>query len=160
MHLSLPSAIHFSSLACVLPSGLRELSRYFRGKCNVMTDSILQCLTHISLLYSPVYFLQLCIRRDRARGTVCFFLGIVLVVMRWGLIGMALEAFGFLNLFGNFLPTVLTVARQLPGLRTILEFPLISQAADFIAGKTRPKYSVQFPRIIVTYDEFYMCCYI
>lgn len=62
--------------------------------------------------------------------------------MRWGLIGMALEGFGFLNLFGNFLPTVLTVARQLPGLRTILDFPVISHAADFIAGKTRPKYSV------------------
>ena len=62
--------------------------------------------------------------------------------MRWGLIGMALEGFGFLNLFGNFLPTVLTVARQLPGLRTVLDFPVISQAADFIAGKTRPKYSV------------------
>ena len=55
---------------------------------------------------------------------------------------MALEAFGFLNLFGNFLPTVLTVARQLPGFRTVLDFPVISQAADFIAGKTRPKYSV------------------
>ena len=85
---------------------------------------------------------NVCYRRDRLRGTICFFLGIALVVMRWGLIGMALEGFGFLNLFGNFLPTVLTVARQLPGLRTILDFPILSQAADFIAGKTRPKYSV------------------
>ena len=81
-------------------------------------------------------------RRDRIRGTICFFLGIVLVIMRWGLIGMSIEAFGFLNLFGNFLPTVLTVARQIPGLSTVLDFPVVSQAADFIAGKTRPKYSV------------------
>ena len=64
------------------------------------------------------------------------------MVMRWGMIGMGLEVFGFLNLFGNFLPTVLIVARQLPGLSTILDFPVISQAADFLAGKTRPKYSV------------------
>ena len=81
-------------------------------------------------------------RRDRIRGTICFFLGIALVIMRWGLIGICVEGFGFLNLFGNFLPTVLTVARQIPGLSTVLDFPIVSQAADFVAGKTRPKYSV------------------
>jgi Got1/Sft2-like family len=97
---------------------------------------------HAVLSITSLTSTLLCIRRDRIRATICFFLGIALVVMRWGLIGMALEGFGFLNLFGNFLPTVLTVARQLPGLRTILDFPIISQAADFIAGKTRPKYSV------------------
>lgn len=81
-------------------------------------------------------------RSDRIRGTICFFLGIILVMMRWGIIGMCLEGFGFLNLFGNFLPTVLTVARQLPLLSTLLDLPVISQTVDFIAGKTRPKYSV------------------
>ena len=81
-------------------------------------------------------------RSDRIRGTICFFLGIALVLMKWGVIGMCLEAFGFLNLFGNFLPTVLTVGRQIPILSNILDFPIVSQAADYIAGKTRPKYSV------------------
>jgi hypothetical protein len=65
-----------------------------------------------------------------------------MVIMRWGLIGMCIEGFGFLNLFGNFLPTVLAVARQIPGLSTVLDLPVVAQAADFIAGKTRPKYSV------------------
>lgn len=55
---------------------------------------------------------------------------------------MALEIFGFLNLFGNFLPTVLTVGRQLPVIGKILDLPIIAQTVDFIAGKTRPKYSV------------------
>lgn len=81
-------------------------------------------------------------RRDRIRGTICFFLGIALVLMRWGLIGICIEAFGFLNLFGNFLPTVLTVGRQIPGLKVILDLPGLSQFADFVVGKTRPKYSV------------------
>mmetsp|Transcript_21193 Transcript_21193/g.35544 ORF Transcript_21193/g.35544 Transcript_21193/m.35544 type:complete len:141 (-) Transcript_21193:137-559(-) len=81
-------------------------------------------------------------RHDRIRGTVCFFLGIALVLMKWGMIGMLVEGFGFLNLFGNFLPTVLSVARQLPILSTLLDMPIVSQTADFIAGKTRPKYSV------------------
>jgi hypothetical protein len=62
--------------------------------------------------------------------------------MRWGIIGMCLEGFGFLNLFGNFLPTVLSVGRQIPYLSTVLDLPVVSQTADFVAGKTRPKYSV------------------
>lgn len=81
-------------------------------------------------------------RRDRLRGTICFFLGIALVIFRWGIVGMLLEGFGFLNLFGNFLPIVLTVGRQVPGLSVILDLPLISQAVDFLAGKTRPKCTV------------------
>mmetsp|Transcript_49874 Transcript_49874/g.87097 ORF Transcript_49874/g.87097 Transcript_49874/m.87097 type:complete len:141 (+) Transcript_49874:48-470(+) len=86
--------------------------------------------------------LNLFTRRDRIRGTICFFAGIALVLMRWGVVGMCLEGFGFLNLFGNFLPTVLTVGRQVPILSSILDLPIVAQAADFIAGKTRPKYSV------------------
>lgn len=64
------------------------------------------------------------------------------MLLRWGFIGICVEAFGFLNLFGNFLPTVLAVGRQIPGLSTILDLPIVSQFADFVVGKTRPKYSV------------------
>ncbi len=76
------------------------------------------------------------------RGTICFFLGILLVILRYGIIGILLEAFGFLNLFGNFLPTILTVGRQIPYIGPILDLPFIAPIFDFLAGKTRPKYSV------------------
>ena len=80
---------------------------------------------------------------DKIRGTICFFLGLGLVVyMRWGLIGIILEGFGFLNLFGNFLPVVLTVCRQVPFLATILDLPGISHFANFVVGSQKPKYSV------------------
>ena len=81
-------------------------------------------------------------RSDRIRGSILFFGGIVLVLLRWGLIGLIVEAFGFINLFGNFLPAVLSVARQVPYLSSILDFPVVSHAVDFLARKTRPKYSV------------------
>lgn len=82
------------------------------------------------------------IRRDRIRGTICFFLGIILVLLRWGIVGMVFEIFGFINLFANFFPTVLMVARQLPGLSTLLSIPIVSKMADKIAGKGGlPKYS-------------------
>lgn len=81
-------------------------------------------------------------RSDRLRGTVCFFLGIVLVIFRYGLLGLLVEGFGFLNLFGNFLPTVLSVARQLPVIGGVLEMPYIAPTVDFLAGKALPKYVV------------------
>eukprot|EP01031_Cornospumella_fuschlensis_P038649 gene38649-46984_t len=80
--------------------------------------------------------------RDRIRGTVCFFLGILLVLLRYSVVGILIEFFGFLNLFGNFLPTVLTVSRQIPGVGYLLDLPLIAPAVDFLAGKTLPKYVV------------------
>ena len=78
----------------------------------------------------------------KVRGTILFFFGVMLVMMRWGFVGMLVEGFGFMNLFGNFLPSALELARRFPYLSNILDLPGISQAADFIVGKTRPKYSV------------------
>ena len=45
-------------------------------------------------------------------------------------------------MLGNFLPIVITVGRQIPGISTVLDLPVISQAVDFLAGKSRPKCSV------------------
>eukprot|EP00656_Telonema_subtile_P030977 TRINITY_DN3393_c0_g1_i1.p1 TRINITY_DN3393_c0_g1~~TRINITY_DN3393_c0_g1_i1.p1 ORF type:complete len:149 (-),score=34.99 TRINITY_DN3393_c0_g1_i1:303-749(-) len=54
-------------------------------------------------------------RRDRLRGTACFFLGIVVVVVvGWPVTGMLIESFGFINLFGNFFPVALKFAQSLP----------------------------------------------
>jgi hypothetical protein len=58
------------------------------------------------------------------------------------MVGMILETFGFLNLFGNFLPTVLVVGRQIPFLSSILDHSMVAPTIDYLAGKTKPKYSV------------------
>ena len=43
-------------------------------------------------------------RRDRARGIACFFGGIALVfLLRWSVVGLAVEAVGIADMFGNFL---------------------------------------------------------
>lgn len=108
---------------------LHRLSKNFQ--------SLHEVTTHDSLNIANAHC-----RRDRVRGTICFFFGIFLVLIRWGMLGMIVEGFGFLNLFGNFLPIALTVSRQLPGLSIILNAPVISHAVDYLVGKTEPKYSV------------------
>ncbi|XJO73027.1 hypothetical protein BDV3_004069 [Batrachochytrium dendrobatidis] len=40
-------------------------------------------------------------RSEKIRGTVCFFLGIVLVFIKWPFVGVCIELFGFINLFGQ-----------------------------------------------------------
>jgi hypothetical protein len=39
-------------------------------------------------------------RRNKLRGTICFLGGILLVFLKWPTIGVLVEMFGFLNLFG------------------------------------------------------------
>ena len=41
-------------------------------------------------------------RKDRLRGIVAFFGGFLMVMFRWGLVGMILQVYGLVYLFGQF----------------------------------------------------------
>jgi hypothetical protein len=56
------------------------------------------------------YFLQ----PKKARATGCLALGIVLVFFGHPVIGIALEAFGLMNLFGNMFPFAMVILKQMP----------------------------------------------
>jgi Got1/Sft2-like family len=43
-------------------------------------------------------------RKNKLRGTACFLGGIALVFLKWPTIGVLVEMFGFLNLFGCVRP--------------------------------------------------------
>ncbi|XP_044307302.1 vesicle transport protein GOT1A isoform X3 [Varanus komodoensis] len=42
--------------------------------------------------------------KQKLKGTSFFLGGIVIVLLKWPLLGMLLEAYGFINLFRNFFP--------------------------------------------------------
>ncbi|KAK2467826.1 hypothetical protein APHAL10511_000121 [Amanita phalloides] len=73
-------------------------------------------------------------RKQKLRGTICFIGGILLVFFKWPFIGMLVETFGFLNLFGDFFPVVITFLRQLPFIGTVLSLPYITGVVDRMAG--------------------------
>ena len=56
------------------------------------------------------YFLQ----PKKARATGCLACGILLVLVGHPVIGILLEVFGLLNLFGNMFPLVMMMAKNLP----------------------------------------------
>lgn len=54
----------------------------------------------ITLLIGPQKTFYFFARKQKLRGTICFFVGMLLVFAKWTIIGMMVELFGFLNLFG------------------------------------------------------------
>ena len=62
------------------------------------------------------YFFQ----PTKARATGCLALGIFLVFVGWPVLGIALELFGFLNLFGNMFPVAMVVLKTMPVIGPLL----------------------------------------
>merc|ERR1719270_601476 len=46
-------------------------------------------------------------RMKRIKGTICFIGGMFTVLYGWPIIGVCVELFGFINLFGDFFPSFL-----------------------------------------------------
>jgi len=73
------------------------------------------------------------VQREKLRGTICFLGGMGLVLLGWAFVGLILEAFGFVNLFGNFFPVILAILTRLPVIGSILNLPLISRLTQRFA---------------------------
>ncbi|PAV18557.1 Got1-domain-containing [Pyrrhoderma noxium] len=91
-------------------------------------------LSGITLIIGPHKTFYFFARKQKLRGTLCFFGGVLLVFLKWPFIGVIVETIGFLNLFGDFFPVILTFLRQLPFIGTLLSLPYIRDVADRIAG--------------------------
>ncbi|CEP00178.1 Got1/Sft2-like family [Plasmodiophora brassicae] len=80
-------------------------------------------------------------RKGKIRGTCCFLGGIALVLCGWPVIGIAVELFGMINLFGNFFPVIVTFLRSLPVIGPLLNMPGVSHAVDRLVGHVLPTHS-------------------
>lgn len=63
------------------------------------------------------YFFQ----PKKARATACLALGLFLVFVGWPIVGILLEGFGLLNLFGNMFPVAMIVLKQMPVIGPLLK---------------------------------------
>ena len=67
-------------------------------------------LSGVMLIIGPTKTYRFFFQKRKAKGTACFLGGIALVLYGWAMIGIIVEGWGFLNLFGDFFPTALCVA--------------------------------------------------
>uniref|UniRef100_F1LBS1 Golgi transport protein 1 n=1 Tax=Ascaris suum TaxID=6253 RepID=F1LBS1_ASCSU len=73
----------------------------------------------------------------KMKASTLFFGGILIVLIGWPLIGIIAEIWGFILLFGGFLPVAINFLRQLPIVGTFLNMPGISQILDRFAPQSR-----------------------
>ncbi|KAF9114051.1 mo25 protein, partial [Mortierella sp. AM989] len=78
-------------------------------------------------------------RPQKFRGTICFFGGIFLIFIKWPIIGIIVEFFGFINLFGDFFPVIIGFLRRLPVIGNVLSAPGISKIYSMNFFKSKPK---------------------
>ncbi|KAK4134367.1 got1 family protein [Trichocladium antarcticum] len=64
-------------------------------------------------------------RKQKLKGTAAFFAGLLLILFRWPLTGFLIELYGIMVLFGDFLGTIASFARNAP-----VVGPYIGMAVD------------------------------
>uniref|UniRef100_M4DG29 Vesicle transport protein n=1 Tax=Brassica campestris TaxID=3711 RepID=M4DG29_BRACM len=62
---------------------------------------------------------------NNLKGTVCFVLGLFLIFVRWPIIGIILETYGCIVLFGGFWSTVKMFLSQIPFVGWMIQYPLM-----------------------------------
>ena len=82
-------------------------------------------ISGLTLIIGPTKTLYFFARKHKLRGTICFLGGIVLIFLKWPVVGICVEVFGIINLFGDFFPVVLGFSRQLPFIGPVLRGPYI-----------------------------------
>ncbi|CCG81457.1 Got1-like family protein [Taphrina deformans PYCC 5710] len=88
----------------------------------------------LTLIIGPQRTVAFFARKQKLRGTICFLGGVVLIFIKRPFIGICIELFGFVNLFGDFFPIVLSFLRSLPFIGPALRAPYIGPALDKVAG--------------------------
>jgi hypothetical protein len=71
-------------------------------------------------------------RRQKLKGTGAFVAGIILILLRWPLIGFLVELYGIFVLFGDFFLTIAGFVANVP-----VVGPYIARALEAIAGQRR-----------------------
>ncbi|KAL6511131.1 Golgi Transport [Orobanche gracilis] len=71
-------------------------------------------------------------------GTISFSIGFFLVIIGWPIIGMILEAYGFVVLFSGFWPTLAVFLQKIPVLGWLFQQPFIRSFFDRYRGKRVP----------------------
>jgi hypothetical protein len=91
-------------------------------------------LSGVCLIIGPQRSVRFFFNRKKAKGSALFFVGMALVLLGVPVVGVAVEAFGFINLFGDFFPIAISFMRRVPIVGNVLSAPPIKQLADRLAG--------------------------
>lgn len=80
-------------------------------------------LAGVMLIIGPRRAVRFFFQKRKAKGSAFFFAGMALVLVGVPILGMFVEVFGFVNLFGDFFPVVISFLRRMPVIGNFLNLP-------------------------------------
>jgi Got1/Sft2-like family len=89
-------------------------------------------LAGVMMIIGPQRSVRFFFQKKKARGSLFFFAGMALVLVGVPIIGMAAEAWGFVNLFGDFFPIAISFLRRLPVVGNLLSIPPVKQVRIYV----------------------------
>ncbi|KAL6500039.1 Golgi Transport [Orobanche gracilis] len=75
---------------------------------------------------------QFFMKRSNFKGTVAFCVGFFLVIIGWPIMGMMVEAYGFIVLFSGFWPTLSVFLQKMPVIGWLFQQPFVR--SSFLNG--------------------------
>ncbi|XP_051131297.1 vesicle transport protein GOT1-like [Andrographis paniculata] len=72
------------------------------------------------------------------KGTVSFGVGFFFVIFGWPIIGMIVEAYGFVVLFSGFWPTLAVFLQRIPAIGWLFQHPFVRLFLDRLRGRRVP----------------------
>jgi hypothetical protein len=83
-------------------------------------------LTGLTLTIGASRTVRFFSRKDRIRGIISFFGGVALVLCRWPIVGMILQVYGLVYLFGQFFPIAAASLKDVPVVGSIFRQPSVA----------------------------------
>ncbi|EFJ15914.1 hypothetical protein SELMODRAFT_179899 [Selaginella moellendorffii] len=110
---------------------------FFFDKALLAMGNIL-FLSGVTLTIGPKSTLFFFAKRRNFKGTISFLVGFVLVILGWPVVGMIIEAYGFIILFSGFLPTVVVFLYRVPVLGWFFQHPFFVSIFDRFRSRRVP----------------------
>lgn len=96
----------------------------------LLTMGNLLFVAGIAMVMGPARCKAFFLEKKRLRASACFFTGIVLVMIGWCFIGLVIQGFGGLNLFGNFFPMIARVLESLPVVGSVMQLTPVQMVLE------------------------------
>lgn len=94
-------------------------------------------LTGLTLTIGVSRTIRFFSRPDRMRGIIAFFSGVLLVLIRWPIVGMILQVYGLIYLFGQFFPIAAQSMRDTPVIGEIFRIPVVERFFASFGGSNK-----------------------
>mmetsp|Transcript_20889 Transcript_20889/g.32585 ORF Transcript_20889/g.32585 Transcript_20889/m.32585 type:complete len:139 (-) Transcript_20889:86-502(-) len=89
-------------------------------------------------LIGPMKTVEFFSQTKNLRPSICFLVGICLVIFGYSFFGLILEGFGFFKLFGKFFPYLFITLRGMPVIGQIMMMPPLRQLSDYVINEGKP----------------------